>query len=224
MLKTPSQKVDFSASLFKTIYDEYVGIENTKAYCARYWEYGVTFAMADLTEKDLVLDVGGAHSHFLLFLSQFIQQGFILDNATFQYHEQWVKTLFNYDDFINGKVNLIKGDAKELPFKDESFDKVITISAFEHIDGDDDILAAKEVHRVLKNNGFFCGTVDFNPIRKAVHKNKEGIKTYNYDSFMDRIVNPAAFKLFSDYEHIPIPEKTDYIAIPLFFKMLKYES
>ncbi len=51
------------------------------------------------------------------------------------------------------KIRLIFSDAKKLPFKSNSFDKVIASEVLEHIDNDMEVV--KEVKRVLKPKGIF---------------------------------------------------------------------
>lgn len=49
--------------------------------------------------------------------------------------------------------NLICGDARELPYEDNSFDTVITMHLLMHLDNDTIYKIMKEVHRVLRPNG-----------------------------------------------------------------------
>ena len=55
------------------------------------------------------------------------------------------------------KVKYIKASAGKMPFKDNSFDKIFSISTFEHIKDDD--AAFKECVRVLKPGGIFILSV-----------------------------------------------------------------
>lgn len=60
-----------------------------------------------------------------------------------------------------------------LPFKDESFDYVYSVSVLEHMAKGEDVMAIKEMSRVLKKGGTMLVTVDFSPVkmeRKAYTK------------------------------------------------------
>ena len=54
-------------------------------------------------------------------------------------------------------IGVLRGDARKLPFPDESFDVVITSEVLEHIQ--DDVAAIAEMVRVLKPGGRFAATV-----------------------------------------------------------------
>jgi tetratricopeptide (TPR) repeat protein len=74
------------------------------------------------------------------------------------------------------KVQFIQGDVRNLPFQDETFDKIIAVSVIEHIglespqvnsrdlpsvDQDGDLHAVKELARILKVNGELIMTLPF---------------------------------------------------------------
>lgn len=61
----------------------------------------------------------------------------------------------------------------QLPFADESFDYVYSISVLEHMAKGEDVMAIREMSRVLKKGGTMLVTVDFSPVkmeRKAYTK------------------------------------------------------
>ncbi len=59
-------------------------------------------------------------------------------------------------EYITGDIESplakVKMDVHQIPFEDESFDVVFCNHVMEHVD--DDILACKEINRVLKNDGW----------------------------------------------------------------------
>ncbi|MFM6402206.1 class I SAM-dependent methyltransferase, partial [Planktothrix sp.] len=74
------------------------------------------------------------------------------------------------------KVQFLQGDVRNLPFQDETFDKIIAVSVIEHIglespqvnsrdlpsvDQDGDLHAVKELARILKVNGELIMTLPF---------------------------------------------------------------
>jgi SAM-dependent methyltransferase len=54
-------------------------------------------------------------------------------------------------------VSLLRGDATNLPFEDESFDLVTMLDVLEHVEQDE--AAVREIHRVLKPGGAFILSV-----------------------------------------------------------------
>jgi SAM-dependent methyltransferase len=64
------------------------------------------------------------------------------------------------DPVRNGLYRIIKGDVRQLPFKDESISAILSITAFEHVNNFD--VALREMYRVLKPGGILYS--DFGPI------------------------------------------------------------
>ena len=55
----------------------------------------------------------------------------------------------------------------QLPFADEAFDHVYSVSVLEHMAKGEDVMAIKEMSRVLKKGGTMLVTVDFSPVKMA---------------------------------------------------------
>ena len=70
-------------------------------------------------------------------------------------------------------INFNVANIARLPFADETFDYVYSISVLEHMAKGEDVMAVKEMSRVLKKGGTMLVTVDFSPVkmeRKAYTK------------------------------------------------------
>lgn len=195
-----------------------------ETYSLRDWEYGITLYHSMFSESDCLLDVGGGESFFMAYAAKFINQGYIVDNAFVprQWYDDWVKMMMQFAAFQSGKVKIIEQNAKSLPFEDKFFDKVVTFSALEHFLDDDDTLVVQEIYRVLKDDGIFLGTVDFNPCNEYPHPTSPDYRAYTYESFWRRIMRPSKFKLVGETNYLsPLPKKVDYIASALFFALKK---
>ena len=224
-------------------YMAYAGPWLIHQFFLRGWEYSAVCQLGDFQPDDVVLDVGGARSYLLPFImSRGGKQGFIYDlrvnyDALYSF---WFMTLFRLKEYLDGKVVVINGNAGRLPFRDCYFDKIITVSAFEHfgypfsadgpvVKGASELLghgssgedseAAREVYRVLKPQGLFLGSVDFNPLGSL-----QSLPRYTLESFTERIVNAAPFKLVGEVTLPEFPvEDTDFAGkmFQLFFVLTK---
>lgn len=72
------------------------------------------------------------------------------------------------DLYVAAKGNMYKNltlaDARDLPFADNSYSSIISISTFEHITNSNKLL--KEMHRVLKPNGILAITMETEEVDK----------------------------------------------------------
>jgi SAM-dependent methyltransferase len=69
-----------------------------------------------------------------------------MGSAWIRLHEK----VFNLDLFMEPEVD-VQGDLLALPFEDNSIDAIVCTGVLEHVS--DAYLAAKEIHRVMKENG-----------------------------------------------------------------------
>lgn len=231
MLTVPNlTNIQEEVETFATGFNQLIGEERTKIYGGRFWDYYMAFKHGDFTPNDVVLDIGGGFSHFMVFLTQHIKQGIIVDNASWTWPVptfwDWYKTLFDYDVFLAGKLSVVIQNAEELPFQNNWFDKVVSFSALEHFGKHNDSKAALEIRRVLKQGGYFLGTVDFNAYTElpAVEGNPY---CYTYQSFLERVIRPSELILYGSSREVagladfnPDNNNQNYVSA-LFFKLVK---
>jgi len=94
--------------------------------------------------------------------------------VAFDYSEKSLKeSQFIYAS-ENLDISLIRGDGRDLPFKDNSFDSVSMLGVLEHIVPPEASL--KEIYRVMNKGGVFCVSVP---------------NTFTYGVIYDRIVSPV---------------------------------
>jgi ubiquinone/menaquinone biosynthesis C-methylase UbiE len=106
----------------------------------------------ELKNGDRVLDVGCGDGYYLHLLSNL---GMDLKLTGTDFDEAGLKKAKSN---LNGKIPLYKADLmKKLPFKTNSFDKIVMSEVIEHLP--DDTKGLKEVYRVLKVDGTLCLTV-----------------------------------------------------------------
>ena len=121
-------------------------------YNPRFWQPVVPDFQSyyNLSKTSSLLDVGCAKGFMLHDFSEMIPginvQGIDISNYAIQ----------NSMESVKNKLQV--ADARELPFQDDSFDLVISITTVHNFDREDCIAALKEISRVSKGNAFI--TVD----------------------------------------------------------------
>lgn len=208
-------------------YLNFVGEKHLATCSVRGWDYSAAIEKADLQDSYTILDIGCATSYILLYLSQFVQWSYGIDdipNGRFsKFTIPWLETLADFENYRNGKVKILNQNAAVLPFPDNFFDVVFTISALEHFKDEDDTLCVKEINRVLKVGGSFIGTVDYNPITEYPIKEDSTVRAYTYKAFSRRLLNPSKLQLKGkDFvKDDPVPAKYDKIVEDMFFHLYK---
>ncbi|SVC87003.1 uncharacterized protein METZ01_LOCUS339857 [marine metagenome] len=121
-------------------------------YNPRFWQPVVPNFQSyyNLSKTSSLLDVGCAKGFMLHDFSEMIPginvQGIDISNYAIQ----------NSMESVKNKLQV--ADARELPFQDDSFDLVISITTVHNFDRQDCMAALKEINRVSKGNAFI--TVD----------------------------------------------------------------
>ena len=121
-------------------------------YNSKYWEPVIPAFQShfNLSSKDSILDVGCAKGFMLYDFSKIIPGMELRGIDISQYAiENCIEDM---------KDNLEVADARDLPFKDNSFDLVISITTVHNFDEEECIQAIREIQRVSKGKSFL--TVD----------------------------------------------------------------
>lgn len=167
--------IDFITDLHKSTKRDYIGRVNEadKAECAKiakeygydYWDgdrkygyggykydgrwFSVAKKMAEyynLTKDSSVLDVGCGMAHLLYEFTRVVPgitvKGLDISKYALEHAKEEVKE------------NLILGKAQELPFEDNSFDLVISLTTLHNLKIYDLEKAVKEIERVKKKNAY----------------------------------------------------------------------
>lgn len=101
------------------------------------------FALARLTPKDSVLEVGTGTGYFSQVLTSYCKSytGLEIDSAS----------VTRLRKALSGKGSVVEGDAQALPFPDQSYSAVVILEVLEHLP--DFRKAVREIHRCLQPGG-----------------------------------------------------------------------
>jgi ubiquinone/menaquinone biosynthesis C-methylase UbiE len=116
------------------------------------------FALEQISREDMVLEIGTGAGFFSGILAQHCQSYTGIEIETEACQETRRR--------VQGRGEVIQGDAQSLPFKDGSFSAVICLEVLEHLP--DFRKAVSEIHRCLKPEGQGIISV---PFRKYGGKN-----------------------------------------------------
>jgi len=112
----------------------------------------IIFKNMNLSGKEKILEVGCGRGFYLKTLIDVLSD---LDITGIDLNKKYLSVAKKFID--NKKVKLINADATNLPFKNETFDRIIATEILEHIP--DDQKAISEMFRVLKPGGIAMITV-----------------------------------------------------------------
>jgi ubiquinone/menaquinone biosynthesis C-methylase UbiE len=141
------------------------------------------YALRHLPKKGTVLEVGGGSSRFSCFLAK---RGY--DTTILDYSNEALKVARNNYKILGIKGKFDLGDAHNLPYKDNSFDVVISTGLLEHFEDPQPII--NEMTRVLKRGGLFFSDVapkKFSSIRSL---------DFLYEKIYCRIVNKKIEEMY----------------------------
>jgi len=160
-----------------------------KDHNIRDWENYVVIENMDVKLTDDVLEFGAWPSLFGIYLSWLCNSIYITDSFDWVDNQQslrdreldryeWTDALLSYG---RPNIHVLGVDITNSPFKDKTFDKIVSSSVFEHIE--DGVGVLNEIARILKDDGLVSMTVDFHKgDAKPFHPH-----TWSYD--MKSLVN-----------------------------------
>ncbi len=122
---------------------------------SRVWEYPWVSLLGKFGLNQKVLDVGGANSILPYRIAHLGAEVTTLDiNPLEPQRREGCRLHQRYKD----KVEFVLGDARKTPFPNNSYDKVVCVSALEHMTNP--LQAIEEMWRVLKPGGRLLATMD----------------------------------------------------------------
>lgn len=151
----------------------------------RGWDFEKILKHGEFDKEDIVLDTGALHSYFSVYLAQFVRQVVTTDDLSWaerDYYKksklpppgEWMKIV---NEKSEGVVIAEKADVMKLPYDNESFQKVLSISTIEHVL--DDAKGMKEMSRVLKPGGLLLLTTEYNENVSRPYDPAGFIRIYN---------------------------------------------
>lgn len=174
----------------------------------RYIEFSWVMNNLNFKSRDIVLDIGSANS----ILPTFLTNKFNISLYAIDLDES-IKDQIVFKNLLKlNNLQVLKVDGVKLPFKDNFFNKVISVSAVEHFEGDKDILALKEIYRILKKGGTAVITTQITNEYEEIFK-EEDVYSKKYKN------TPVFFERRYDEENL---EKRILTSSPLVLKKIKY--
>ncbi len=179
----------------------------------RYVEYPVVwdYLVVDLAQHAHILDVGSATSILPLFFAfcGYKTTSIDINDVTIQ-KQSHLLAKREGRLFENGLLRFEHKDVCALPYADGTFDAVTAISMLEHIPGDGDSIAMRELARVLKPGGrliLTCpfSTKGFNPGRSP-YSSAATQRVYDDQAITTRLIAPTSLdvrtRLYFSNKHV----------------------
>lgn len=170
----------------------------------RPWEVPAVLAASGIDPKRRYLSIGAWHCSATYIIGQVAEVYAVDVNASVT---DWLQNEFGLE-WPETVAVLVPENKGLLPYPDEFFDTVISISSIEHSEKDEDSDTARECGRVLKTGGRFILTTEFGP-SFVDYDPVVGGRIYNETALEERIVLPSGCTwageqkfIYPDYEDI----------------------
>lgn len=103
-------------------------------------------------------------------------------------------------------VRYTPANCAELPYRDNTFERVFSISVLEHMDDETLRAAMAEMERVLKPGGLLVLTFDFHPIADL------SLIGFTPEDFERKILGACRLRLVGNRPHLNFPDWQEYLA------------
>lgn len=155
----------------------------------RQWEWPHALLASDVSAEHEVLSIGAHGCGVTAELSWHVQHMTAVDP-----HSQlpaWAQEELRPGSTV-GHL-----DARDLPYEDESFDRVVCVSTLEHVrpPEDGDIHVAREIGRVLRPGGRAVITLEV--AQEWTHWQLPVGRLYDLERIMSRVVEPSGLQLLN---------------------------
>lgn len=138
-----------------------------------------TFFYADLKPTDVVLDVGCGEGGNTILAGKYAKTVYGVDEFWYPNQSKWI------EKHNMKNVSFVVANAIDMPFKDEFFDVVISVSALEHSPLDKCNEIMKEIYRVTKKGSMCIMTLGTSPRQPSLSEK----------DIFDNYVRGTGFKL-----------------------------
>ena len=165
-------------------------LKNNYRIKKRQKELELFLELLDKTNGEEILEIGCSSG----FLTKHLGKATAIDTSA---------TMLQFTKEENPQAKVLEADMFNLPFKNNSFDKIITMRVWNHLDEEDLRKVSKEARRVLREGGILVFDIEEkNWLRRLVNffykriKRIKGFKVYQY-SFIDIqvILREEGFKI-----------------------------
>lgn len=179
-----------------------------------YWrtlEYRLISDALQVTSADRILDIGSPK-----LLSLYLSDKVGAEVYSTDIEDYFIRSYSGYRELKHideHKFHVMTMDGRNIPFGDEFFTKIFSISVLEHIPDNGDSICAAEIGRTLARGGI-CGlTIPFSPTSAIEYKDpeqfywanrtQERVKTervffqrrYSEEDIYQRIVGPSSLRI-----------------------------
>ena len=154
-------------------------------------EYSIALKGATINSGQVLLDIGPFHSIFPSYVASYSYTIAIDINRDAIIFQKKISKIMGKN--VSARLECVLADATQLPFRDDTFDKIFVISTIEHIEKDN--LVAKECGRVLKKDGYCVLSLPFSKLTKEPQTRPYFSRFYTRKMIQDRIIIPSLLSL-----------------------------